>query len=292
MRAEHARAGGVGAEMTRTPPTDPELEQSRDPAASMSLLNALLANPLDAGYIDYSEHDRGMRRLWQRLLVFLFALALGLGSVGAISSLRAASASEVVDELRDQAQSQRSRVNGLAQEVQSLSAEVNAAVGTQGSAPALDPSLALANSLTAVTGKGLVVTLKDSEQASTLARGSTGAVRDLDLNVVVNALWSAGAEAIAINGIRVGPGTFIRTAGSVILVNVTPVQSPYEVSAIGDANALSIALVRGTTGDFLSSASSVNGITVSTGADSTLELPALDLRVTREVEPIDTAQGD
>lgn len=266
--------------------------RKRDPAASMSLLNNLLANPLDAGYVDYSEHEHGIGRLWERVLVFLFALILGLGSVSAITSLRAASGQDVADELRDQAQFEQARVNALAQDVQKLSTQVNAAVDTQASAPSLSPSLALTNALTSVSGRGLVVTLKDSEQASTLARGSSGTVRDLDLNVVVNALWSAGAEAIAINGIRIGPGTFVRTAGSVILVNVTPVQSPYKVSAIGDANALSVALVRGATGDYLSSASSVTGITVSTGADSALELPGLDLRVTRKVGTLDTSQGE
>ena len=40
--------------------------------------------------------------------------------------------------------------------------------------------------------------------------------------------------------------------------------SPYIVSAIGDSNALSVALVRGNTGDYLSAAQSVTGMTVST----------------------------
>ena len=51
--------------------------------------------------------------------------------------------------------------------------------------------------------------------------------------MVVNAMWGAGAEAVSINGQRIGPTTFVRTAGSVILVNITPVSSPYVVSAIG-----------------------------------------------------------
>ncbi|WP_115727921.1 DUF881 domain-containing protein [Actinomyces culturomici] len=276
--------------------SEPEREPKRgggcDPAASMSLLTQLLSNPLDAGYTDHAEQAHGLLRWWQRLLVLLFSLALGLGSVAAVGALRDANAHSAASVLVDQAQSKRATVEALQDDVQSLSARVNAAVGTQGAVPALDPNLALANSLTPVDGPGLVVTLKDSESATTLAKGTRGAVRDLDLNVVVNALWSAGAEAIAINGIRIGPGTFIRTAGSVILVNITPVQSPYEVSAIGDANALSVALVRGSTGDFLSSAESVNGITVKTAADSTLELPGLDLRTTREAEAIPSNEGN
>ena len=101
------------------------------------------------------------------------------------------------------------------------------------------------------------------------------AVRDQDLAMVVNAMWGAGAEAVSINGQRIGPTTFVRTAGSVILVNITPVSSPYVVSAIGDSNALSVALVRGNTGDYLSAAQSVTGMTVSTKVAPSLSMDAL-----------------
>lgn len=262
-----------------------------DPAASMSLLTQLLANPLDAGYTEYAGHE-AKQYWWQRVLVLLFALGLGFASVTAITSLRTASAHDVVNDLRDRAQSQQRIVGSLQDDVQSLSSRLDTATGEQGGASSLDTGLLVANSLAPVSGPGLVVTLKDSESAAALSKSGRGRVRDLDLNVVVNALWGAGAEAIAINGIRVGPGTFIRTAGSVILVNITPVQSPYLVSAIGDANALSVALVRDQTGDFLSSAQSINGITLSTAGNSTLDLPALDLRTTREAKPLETGKGD
>lgn len=265
--------------------------RGRDPAASMSLLTRLLANPLDAGYTDYSEQATGARKLWQRLLVFLFALALGLASVSAVASLRAASAHDVAGGLRDRAQSKQASVAALEDEVLSLSKTIDSAAGAQGAAASLSQGLVVANALSPVTGPGLVVSLTDSASAAALARGG-GAVRDLDLNVVVNALWGAGAEAISVNGIRIGPGTFIRTAGASILVNITPVRSPYELRAIGDANALSVALVRGRTGDFLSSSRSVNGIEISAAADSSLELPALDLRQTRSAAVLDPSQGE
>ena len=105
--------------------------------------------------------------------------------------------------------------------------------------------------------------------------------------MVVNALWAAGAEAVSVNGQRVGPGTFIRTAGPTILVNITPVASPYSVAAIGDANAMSVALVRGATGDYLSSAQSVNGITVRTETASGLAMPALEQLPRKYARPND-----
>jgi uncharacterized protein YlxW (UPF0749 family) len=51
---------------------------------------------------------------------------------------------------------------------------------------------------------------------------------------VVNALWAAGAEAVAVNGRRVTGTTAIRQAGDVVLVNFHAVSSPYRVRAIGD----------------------------------------------------------
>ena len=51
--------------------------------------------------------------------------------------------------------------------------------------------------------------------------------------------------------------------------------SPYVVSAIGDSNALSVALVRGNTGDYLSAAQSVTGMTVSTKVTPSLSMDAL-----------------
>ncbi|HKX24847.1 MAG TPA: DUF881 domain-containing protein, partial [Actinomycetota bacterium] len=55
-----------------------------------------------------------------------------------------------------------------------------------------------------------------------------------DLQLVVNALWAAGAEAVAVNGRRVTATTAIRQAGDAVLVNFNAVSSPYRVQAIGD----------------------------------------------------------
>ena len=108
--------------------------------------------------------------------------------------------------------------------------------------------------------------------------------------MVVNALWAAGAEAISVNGQRIGPDTFVRTAGSAILVNVTPVSSPYEVTAIGDSNALSVALVRG---DYLSAAQSVSGMTVSSKVSQSLSMEALAPSSSQLAQPLDTQpEGD
>ena len=51
-----------------------------DPAASMSLLTSLLANPLDAGYEHYhADHSSHPARCIEKLAVFVVAAALGFG---------------------------------------------------------------------------------------------------------------------------------------------------------------------------------------------------------------------
>ena len=99
--------------------------------------------------------------------------------------------------------------------------------------------LRLPSSVAAASGPGVIVEMSDSG-SSPQTRGELTDLRiqDVDLRLVVNALWQAGAEAIAVNGHRVGATTAIRSAGDRILVNFTPVASPYRVSAIGDPDAL------------------------------------------------------
>ena len=252
-----------------------------DPAASMSLLTSLLANPLDAGYVHYrAEHGPRPASLLGRVGVFAVAVALGFGAVVATASLRAP-AGDVKADLKHQASTRSDNVAALDAEVQSLGHAIEQ-YSDPAHAAGTDGTLALQVATTPASGPGIIVTLADRAAPG---KGS-GAVRDQDLAMVVNALWGAGAEAISINGQRIGPATFVRTAGSAILVNVTPISSPYEVSAIGDSNALSVALVRGNTGDYLSAAQSVTGMTVSTKVVSSLTMDALAPSVPQYASPV------
>jgi uncharacterized protein YlxW (UPF0749 family) len=93
--------------------------------------------------------------------------------------------------------------------------------------------------LTGLRGPGVVVELVDSPRApSTRAEDADLRIQDVDLQLVVNVLWGAGAEAVSVNGRRVVSTTAIRQAGGTILVNYGRVVSPYRVVAVGDARAL------------------------------------------------------
>lgn len=69
-------------------------------------------------------------------------------------------------------------------------------------------------------------------------------IRDEDLAVLVDGLWEAGAEAIAINDQRVNALGGIRNTGRAVHVNGRPVNAPYVVSAIGDPRTLQARLLQ------------------------------------------------
>ncbi len=61
---------------------------------------------------------------------------------------------------------------------------------------------------------------------------------DVDLQILANGLWQAGAEAVAINGHRLSSLTAIRSAGDAITVDFRSLTRPYRVEAIGDPRTL------------------------------------------------------
>ncbi len=91
--------------------------------------------------------------------------------------------------------------------------------------------LAAGTGLGKVTGDGVVVTLVDAPPQIDPVTGkpsddNPGVVLDRDLQDIANALWQAGAEAIAVNGQRLTATSTIRTAGGAILVDFRPVGQP------------------------------------------------------------------
>jgi len=86
----------------------------------------------------------------------------------------------------------------------------------------------------AVTGSALRVKVSDADVIPDDANEAEAyRISDIDLQLLVNALWGAGAEAIAVNGNRVVATTSIRQAGETIVVNFRPLSPPYRLDAIG-----------------------------------------------------------
>jgi len=98
---------------------------------------------------------------------------------------------------------------------------------------------------TAVSGRGVTITLNDSKKALTTDGVEQNAflVHAEDILSVVNELFSAGAEAVSINDQRFVANSSVRCAGSVVNVNGVRIAAPFVISAIGDPEILEAALV-------------------------------------------------
>jgi uncharacterized protein YlxW (UPF0749 family) len=93
-----------------------------------------------------------------------------------------------------------------------------------------------------VEGPGIVVTMQDSQNASSAPDVTNYIVHEQDVRLVVNELRAAGAEAISINGQRLVSNSAIRCVGPTIIVNGVKSAAPFVITAIGDPTTLENAL--------------------------------------------------
>lgn len=149
--------------------------------------------------------------------------------------------------------------------------------------------LALVAGETPVTGPGISVTVDDApEDAAGTSDDVVSGTRvlDRDLQELVNSLWAAGADAIAINGQRLAAVTAIRAAGDAILVDYRPVSPPYVITAIGDPATLEARFADSRAGRLFRTLESAFGIGFEVERGEDLRLPgasALTLHYAREV---------
>jgi uncharacterized protein YlxW (UPF0749 family) len=129
-----------------------------------------------------------------------------------------------------------------------------------------------------VRGEGvrITVTNPDSEDPN-------DEIRDEDLATLVDGLWQAGAEAIAINGVRLTALSGIRNTGRAILVNSQPLTPPYVVEAIGDSATLESRLLDSSEGQQWFQLVNLLGFGYAADSVNNLRLPASTLRTLREV---------
>ena len=98
-------------------------------------------------------------------------------------------------------------------------------------------ALELSAGLTDLTGPGVVLVLDDASDPCP-QRPADCRIQDVDLQLAINTLFAAEAEAVAVNGQRVLSTTAVRSAGQTVLVNRQVLTAPYELVALGDRDAL------------------------------------------------------
>jgi len=139
-----------------------------------------------------------------------------------------------------------------AQKVATLTKEVNAGTAAEGSVntgvAALQrkiKDLAIPVGAAPVRGPGVVVVLDDAPHGTTLQAGVTPddlVVHQQDVQAVVNALWSGGAEAMMLMDQRVISTSAVQCVGNTLLLQGRVYSPPYRITAIGDPALLRKAL--------------------------------------------------
>jgi len=275
-------------------PSAPEAPAPKAPdvrdADVARLLVELVTDPRDPGYEAAAARRNGApsNRWWDRPAVALGCLVVGFTLAVAYTHTNrgAPEAAKVHTALVNRVRSAEKDGASLAKSAQSLSNQLNTVRNA-----ALSGSSALARSLNTaqleagavgVSGPGLTVTLKDPAASASVAPNGSRAnsinadhvITDRDVRSVVNQLWSDGAEAIAVNGIRLTPTAPIRFAGDAVLVDFQPVTSPYTITAIGNADSLATGFAESDVASRYATLQSAKNIGFSFDEHSKLTLPA------------------
>jgi len=229
----------------------PQLEDD-----SLRLIDDLTNRPMDPMFSDsrLDKRPKSAFRVWStRVIVFIICVAVGFSGSIIVQILHTDPRKEIRSSLAKELTQQTKHLNTLNSEVSSLRVKVEnqskkLANTTKNDTLTYDE---MATGTIPVTGPGIMLTIANPLAANSdttsgsLPRESSSNIRvvtDGDLQVFIQILWQAGAEAISINGYRLGVQTSVRTAGQTILVGVNQVQSPYKIQAIGDASALASAV--------------------------------------------------
>src|SRR3954470_10700840 len=144
-------------------------------------------------------------------------------------------------------QSQSRRNADLARRVSAVRAQVDVLSAVENPDSGLQAQLervTAAGACTALSGPAVTVTIDDAPE--TVAADGIDAdllvVHQQDIQAVVNALWSGGAEAMTIQGQRVISTTGIKCVGNTVVLHGVPYAPPYVIRALGDQNRLEAAL--------------------------------------------------
>jgi uncharacterized protein YlxW (UPF0749 family) len=288
----------------------------RQRSLGASLLDQVLAETVDPTYAQAAADRRaraaagpeggtGEVRTHRRSQWLVAVTLVAAGLLAAVAYREAAEGAQGREQVRealiDDIRLQSATSDDLAEQLDELTLEV-----ARTREAALDASAVGQNALerlaaaqqaagvAAAKGPGLEVTLGNAaaDADSDPVGGSpeialAGLVQDSDLQLVVNALWASDAEAISINGQRLGPTTAIRQAGGAILVDFRPVSSPYTVSAIGDRDGLANGFLSSPEATYVAGLERDYGLTFEFARADELSLPAASLIELRAARPLD-----
>lgn len=266
----------------------------------MSLLMKLMENPLDADYAEAAERRQAGAPppgRASRAILLVVLVCVGMFTTVAVAQAREEPiTNEQRERLIGEIKEGTARTDRLEEQLVSLRQQVTdiraarLAKSRRGQqARTRLRRLEIAAAVVPVAGPGLVVTLDDrppGESGIATSVGS-GKVLDRDIQLLVDALWTAGADAVAVDGQRITSLTAIRSAGEAILVNYRPINPPYTVTAIGNPDILRSRLADSDVGRRFHTLQANLGIRFEVAKRSEVRLPGgsgVSLRYAREVD--------
>lgn len=254
---------------------------------SLGLLRSLTAGALDPDYASVANRDHPaseppdphpLRTRAAAVALLVGAAVLLVGGAIGLSQTRTG-VDDQRDSLRQRVSDEVALTDTKSAQVQTLRDELQELSATTLAKPGGTDltRLEAVTGATGVVGPGVRVVLEDATEDPN-DKGAVdpelGRVLDVDVQNVVNGLWAAGAEAVAVNGQRLTSLSAIRSAGEAILVNYRPLAPPYVIEGIGDPRSLEAQFVDGPAGRALKAAEAGYGLRVNISTQDRLTLPA------------------
>lgn len=241
----------------------------RSPAVRQAeaLIERLATEAMDDGYLATHERPPGAVA---KSLSFLISVLFGvLLAVAALRANLTGQATELenqalVDRIEVQTELNESRRAAVAE----LRTEIESLAEAEERPSGANLGLNVASGAVALTGAGITIEARSGE-------GGNGIIDDRDLQMLVNGLWQAGAEAISINGQRIGATSAIHWAGSAVVVNFTSLAEPYRVVAIGPSESLAERIAANTAGRYWDTRASSTGLSWVVTQSADVRVPAL-----------------
>ena len=268
-----------------------------------SLLKSLMSEHLDPGYAAASatKSSKSPRRSPTDVVLAIVGIVLvgivfgvALSRVDVLRSDASAQARELVETVREaesRSDSMERTRSTLAGEVESARSSVLQSDNDGASILSSLRSIESAAGAETSSGAGISVVVTEPPASTNLSDvsqkkrgGSAATVLDRDLQVVVNSLWASGAEAIAVDGIRIGPNVTIRQAGGAMLVDNHPVFSPYSIDAIGSPDQLQVRFAVSDAHLRMSALTQLYDVGFEVRSEDALELPAAVVRTAPRVQ--------
>jgi uncharacterized protein YlxW (UPF0749 family) len=189
--------------------------------------------------------------------------------------------SELITARNKAVTSQASQLADVQRQVQALTDEAASRNGAVGAAKRTGDKGALSAALVALSGPGVVITLNDAPQRPDgvlppNARPDDLVIHQSDVQAVVNAVWAAGADGVAIMDQRLIATSAVRCVGNTLLLQGRTYSPPFVITAIADTDAVRAQLAASPQVAVLQEAVDAFGLTLDVTAHPRVTLPAYD----------------